>query len=179
MERTKNAPTRPGPPQQASGIDREVHGQEPTAITPPQTEKPRPITKLEKMVAEQQTREAAEQKPMEKIPGELACPAATTWATRGPNRLDSPNGAVEDGLRSTGSDTGLVFLPVKVQQPEGLCYSGVSGVRRCRLIPVSRGLTSGSPGRSKIAQRCRLSTWREVKKIPLKSVASYRYAETL
>jgi hypothetical protein len=43
----------------------EIHGQEPTAVTPAQVEKPRLMTRLQKMVAEQQARKAAEQKPAE------------------------------------------------------------------------------------------------------------------
>ncbi|SDQ03514.1 MobF family relaxase [Arthrobacter crystallopoietes] len=65
VERAKNTHAPQAPAQQASDTDRKTHGQEPIAITPPQTEKPRLMTRMEKMVAEQQARKTAEQKPAE------------------------------------------------------------------------------------------------------------------
>jgi hypothetical protein len=67
-DRTKDTHAPETPAQQASDADRQANGQAPTAITPPQTEKPRLMTRMEKMVAEQQARKAAEQKPTEKTP---------------------------------------------------------------------------------------------------------------
>lgn len=65
VDRTKDTHAPTTPAQQASNQDRQANGQEPTAITPPQTEKPRLMTRMEKMIAEQQARKAAEQKPSE------------------------------------------------------------------------------------------------------------------
>ncbi|NMR32260.1 relaxase domain-containing protein [Arthrobacter sp. SF27] len=65
VERTKNTHALQAPAQQASDTDRKTHGQEPTAITPAQTEKPRLMTRMEKMVAEQQAKKTVEQKPAE------------------------------------------------------------------------------------------------------------------
>jgi conjugative relaxase-like TrwC/TraI family protein len=69
VDGTKDTHAPIAPAQQASDTDRQANGQEPTAITPPQTEKPRLMTRMERMVAEQQARRAAEQKPAEqKVP---------------------------------------------------------------------------------------------------------------
>jgi hypothetical protein len=65
VDRTKDTHAPESPAQQASDADRQANGQEPTAVTPPQTEKPRLMTRLQKMVAEQQARKAAEQEPAE------------------------------------------------------------------------------------------------------------------
>lgn len=68
MDRTKGTHAPVSPAQQVSDADWQANGQEPTAITPPQTEKRRLMTRMEKLVAEQQARKAAEQKPAEKAP---------------------------------------------------------------------------------------------------------------
>ncbi|MET4097676.1 hypothetical protein ABIB51_004632 [Arthrobacter sp. UYCu712] len=44
------------------------YAQEPAAVTPVQVEKPRVMTRLQKLVAEQQAKKAAEQAPVEKKP---------------------------------------------------------------------------------------------------------------
>jgi hypothetical protein len=65
VDRHQDTHTPVSPAQQASDADRQANGQESAAITPPQTEKPRLMTRMEKLVAEQQARKAGEQKPAE------------------------------------------------------------------------------------------------------------------
>jgi hypothetical protein len=68
VDRHQDSHAPASPAQQASDADRRTHGQEPTAVAPAQVEKPRLMTRLQKMVAEQQAKRAAEQQPAEKAP---------------------------------------------------------------------------------------------------------------
>jgi conjugative relaxase-like TrwC/TraI family protein len=52
VERTKETHAQESPAQRASDADREANGQDPTAVTPAQTEKPRLRSRLEKLTAE-------------------------------------------------------------------------------------------------------------------------------
>ena len=61
VERTKETHAQESPAQGASDTDREANGQEPTAITPAQTEKPRLRSRLEKLTAERNAARLAAQ----------------------------------------------------------------------------------------------------------------------
>lgn len=61
VERTKDTHAPESPGQHASDADREAHAQEPTAVTPAQTEKPRLRSRLEKLTAERNAARLAAQ----------------------------------------------------------------------------------------------------------------------
>lgn len=76
LERTQDTHATQAPAQQASDADRELNDQALTAVTPVEVEKPRVMTRLQRLVAEQQAKKAAEQGPQEEPAGPTAETAA-------------------------------------------------------------------------------------------------------
>jgi conjugative relaxase-like TrwC/TraI family protein len=65
LDRAKDTHAPASPAQDATDKDRALNAQKPTAVTPAQKDKPRLRTKLERMIAEQQAKNAPAQKPAE------------------------------------------------------------------------------------------------------------------
>ncbi|MFM9432787.1 MobF family relaxase [Arthrobacter sp. MP_2.3] len=95
-ERT-HAPAAPA--QEATDKHRQANAQEPAAVTPAQVEKPRVMTRLQKLVAEQQAKKAAEQAPVEKKPETEAQRQSRPMAERA--QREQQRSATED-LRGPG-----------------------------------------------------------------------------
>ncbi|MDQ0104445.1 conjugative relaxase-like TrwC/TraI family protein [Paenarthrobacter nicotinovorans] len=98
VERSKDTHAPESPAQRATDVDRRANAQEPTAITPAQTEKPRLMSKMERMIAERQAKQAAESKPVEKAPESEAQRQARLAAERAVREQQRSN----DELRGPG-----------------------------------------------------------------------------
>ncbi|MCD4850793.1 MobF family relaxase [Paenarthrobacter nitroguajacolicus] len=98
VERSKDTHAPESPAQRATDADRKANAQEPTAITPSQTEKPRLMSKMERMIAERQAKQAAEPKPVEKAPETEAQRQARLAAERAVREQQRSN----DELRGPG-----------------------------------------------------------------------------
>lgn len=99
LDRAKDTHAPTAPAQEATDKDRALNAQEPAAVTPTQVEKPRVMTRLQKLVAEQQAKKNAGQPPVEKKPETEAQRQARLMAERA--QREQQRTAAED-LRGPG-----------------------------------------------------------------------------